>query len=113
MKKKVYKIDSTTEIDWENKFGVKALNRDNRIFFPTSELNDSVIIIFENEDEFDVSDILANVVLWLGYDYDYALYNAKNLSLVGFVLDAETYDELKENIEDDIDYNNTLDDIVN
>jgi hypothetical protein len=49
-------------------------------------------------------------VLWLGYNYDYALYNAKDLSLVGFVLDAETYRNVAAH---DFDWNYTLDDIVN
>lgn len=102
MKKQVYKIDNyPTEIDWEKKFGVKALNRDSRIFNPFSEERDIVIIIFENEDEFAVSDFLYDNVLWQGCDYEYTLYNAKDLSLVGFVLTIDTYEELEEIIEDD------------
>lgn len=104
MKKQVYKIDSTpTEIDWEKKFSVKALNRDSRVFYPFSEERDIAIIVFESENEFEVSNFLAKKVLWQGYDYEYTLYDAKNLSLVGFVLTIDTYEELEEIIEDEDD----------
>lgn len=94
MNKKIYRYESNpiVAIDWEKEYGVKALNRDSRVFEYWSDGYDMVVVLYENEDEYDVSDELANKVLRGGCDYEYALYN-DNLELVGFVLTTETYDD--------------------
>ena len=94
MNKKIYTYphNPITAIDWEQEYGLKALSRNSLIFEYNSDAYDMVVVLYENEDEFDVSDELRTRVLENGYDYEYALYN-DNLELVGFVLTTETYDD--------------------
>ena len=70
------------ETDWASEFGVYAINRDSRLVENTSAVQGITIEIYEDKDESEVSDLLAQR-LREGLDYDYALYDGQ-LHLVGF-----------------------------
>ena len=82
---KVIKSDKT-EYDWEKELGVRAVNRDSRVFETISDARDLTIVLYDDKaddfDEWEVSDALAEN-LRNGFDNEYTLYNS-NLLLVGF-----------------------------
>lgn len=81
---KRFKIDKP-EYDWQTELGVYARNRDSRLFENTSAVQGMTVVLFEDADENDVANALAddlhNNVIWDSEDY--TLYN-KYHELVGY-----------------------------
>lgn len=95
MNKKIYRYETNpiVAVDWEKEYGVMALNTDSLVFEYNSDVCDMVVVLYENEDEFDISYELNDRVVYLGYKCKYALYNPNTMEMVGFVVDTEAYDD--------------------